>query len=170
MLPLLLRGIVFPSSSVVYRRSGLEKYNWNENSILEDYELYLKLCSLGEFALDRNILSAWRQHGRNVSGDFPLMLKEWIAAQNRVADKLHISRAKLDEIQTELKFNAAVDYIRHGKKREAINLMRENLKGAQSVSQIAEIIFRLSVPRSIFEWNRKRKKRQAVEGHGKLEI
>jgi alpha-1,3-rhamnosyltransferase len=92
MLLLLLRGIVFPSSSVVYRRSALEKYSWNENSILEDYELYLKLCSVGEFALDQNILSAWRQHGSNVSGNFPLMLKEWIDAQNRVADMLNISQ------------------------------------------------------------------------------
>ena len=90
----LLRGEIFSSPSVVYRRKFLEKYGWNEESILEDYELYLKLCAEGEFAFDRQILCAWRQHGWNVSGNFPKMLAEWIAAQNRVADKLPFSRAE----------------------------------------------------------------------------
>ncbi|MDQ3748111.1 MAG: glycosyltransferase family 2 protein, partial [Acidobacteriota bacterium] len=80
MLPLLLRGMIFSSPSVVYRRTALAKHAWNENSILEDYELYLKLCADGEFALDSGILCAWRQHGWNVSRDFSAMLDEWLAA------------------------------------------------------------------------------------------
>lgn len=171
MLPLLLRGIVFPSSSVVYRRAMLEKYKWNEDSILEDYELYLNLRAAGcEFALDQGVLSAWRQHGWNVSGDYPLMLKEWIAAQNRVAERLSIAPEKLRKIQTGLKFNAAVDYMRHGKKREAVSLMRGNFGGAESFSQIARMILRLSIPRFAFEWNRERKRKTAIERYGKLEI
>ncbi|MGI8494132.1 MAG: glycosyltransferase family A protein [Pyrinomonadaceae bacterium] len=171
MLPLFLRGIVFPSSSVVYRRALMEKYKWNEDSILEDYELYLNLCADAcEFAFDQSILSAWRQHGWNVSGDYPLMLEEWIAAQNRIAEKLNIAPEKLKKNQTELKFNAVADYIRHGRKSEAFSLLRENLRGAKSVSQIAEMILRLSIPRQVFAWNRNRKKKSAVEHYGKLEI
>lgn len=170
MLPLLLQGIVFPSSSVVYRRSMLKGYSWNEDSILEDYELYLRLSAAGEFAFDQSILSAWRQHGSNVSGDFPLMLKEWIAAQDRVAADLNISREKLNKIQTRLKFRSAIDFVRHGRKREAASLMSENLRGAESLLQIAKMLFRLSIPRLIFKWNQNRKKQKATEKYGKIEI
>jgi alpha-1,3-rhamnosyltransferase len=171
MLPILLRGIVFSSPSVVYRRSALEKHFWNENSILEDYELYLKLSADGEFALDsEEVLCAWRQHGWNVSRDVSAMLEEWLAAQNRTADKLKISAAELERIQSELKFNAALDFIRHGEKRVAVRLMRENLSGAKSPAQIAKILFRLSVPRRLFQWNRRRKKQRAIKKYGTLTV
>lgn len=170
MLPFLLRGIVFSSPSVVYRRAALAKHCWNENSILEDYELYLKLSADGDFAFDKNVLCAWRQHGWNVSGDFPQMLAECIAAQNRVADYLKISRRELDKIQTELKFNSVFKYIRHGKKSEAFNLMRENFRGAKSAAQIGKIVFRLVVPQSLFQWNRRRKQNRAVKNYGKLNL
>ena len=171
LLPQLLRGIVPPSPSVVYRRKQLEKYGWNENSILEDYELYLKIAGAGgEFAFDKNILCAWRQHASNVSRDFPLMLAEWLAAQNRVAADLKISRAELDKLQTELKFNAVFDYIRHGKKRAAFKLGRENFRGAKSAAQIGEILLRFAVPQRLFQWNRRRKRRNTISNYGKLKL
>ncbi|MGI8556100.1 MAG: glycosyltransferase family 2 protein [Pyrinomonadaceae bacterium] len=170
MLPQLLRGIIPASPSVVYRRAALEKNGWNENAILEDYELYLKLSAAGEFAFDKNILCAWRQHSRNVSADFPLMLSEWIAAQNRTADYLKISRGELDKIQTELKFNSVFDYLRHGKKRAAFALMRENLRGAKSAVQIAKIFLRFIVPQKLFQWNRRRKRNRAIKNYAKLKL
>lgn len=170
MLLLLLRGIIFPSPGVVYRRAALEKHQWNENSVLEDYELYLKLSADGEFAFDPRVLCGWRQHGSNVSGDFPLMLDEWIAAQNRVAGKLKISRGELDKIQTELKFDAVLSLIRHDERARAARLFWENLSGAHSVSQIAKTLFRLSVPPAFFRWNRRRKKSASIKNYGKLEI
>ena len=171
MLPLLLRGIIFSSPSVVYRRAALEKHFWNEDSTLEDYELYLKLSADGEFALDsEEVLCAWRQHGWNVSRDVSAMLDEWLAAQNRTADKLKISGTELERIQADLKFNAALDFIRHGEKRAAIRLIRENLRGAKSPAQIAKILFRLSVPRRLFQWNRQKKKQRTIEKFGKLNI
>jgi alpha-1,3-rhamnosyltransferase len=168
MLPHLLRGQIFSSPSVVYRRSALEKYEWNENSVLEDYELYLKLCADGEFARDERIRCAWRQHGWNVSGDFPLMLSEWLAAQDRAAANLNLSRAELDKIQSELKFQSVADYVRHGHRREAMSLFFNNLRGARSPAQIGKMLFRLAVPQTLFQWNRKRKRRQAIEKYGKL--
>ena len=56
VLPYLLRGLIFSSPSVVYRRAALENYSWNEKSKLEDYELYLKLSGDGEFAETRQNL------------------------------------------------------------------------------------------------------------------
>jgi len=170
MLPGLLRGVIPLSPGVVYRRSALEGLKWNEDSILEDYELYLKLCAGGEFALDSSVLCAWRRHGGNVSGDFPLMLQEWIAAQNRTAGELKIGREELDRIQKELKFNTAFEYVRHGRKKEAFSLMQENLSGAGSSLRVIKLLLRLAVPESIFAWNRKRKRERSIARHGKLEI
>jgi alpha-1,3-rhamnosyltransferase len=170
MRPALLRGEIPLSPSVVYRRSALKWHKWNEDAVLEDYELYLKLCTEGEFALDSSVLCAWRQHGWNVSGDFPLMLQEWIAAQDRSAGELGVSREELDRIQAELKFGSAFDHIRHGRKREAVKLMSENLGGARSAAQVAKLLLRLSVPKKIFAWNRKRKRDRFVKKYGKLEI
>lgn len=171
LLPHLLRGEIFSSPSVVYRSAALKTFAWNENSILEDYELYLKLSTLGEFALDdRDVLCAWRQHGWNVSGDFTKMLDEWTAAQNRVAGALKISGEELERIQTEMRFDNVSGVIRQGEKRKAFRLMRENISGAKSAFQIAKTAFRLAVPRPLFEWNRRRKRRRAMAKYGRLEI
>jgi hypothetical protein len=97
------------------------------------------------------------------------MHREWIAAQDRQAAKLPMTRAELDALQKELKFNAAFDYVRHGRKKEAFRLMRENLPAA-SPAQTAKLGLRLAIPRGIFAWNRERKKAAAVKRYGKLEI
>ncbi len=169
-LPFLLRGLIFSSPSVVYRRDALEKYSWNEAAKLEDYEMYLKLAGDGEFARLDKVLCAWRQHDWNTSDDFPAMFEEWIAAQNRTAGKLNISRDKLDKIQTELRFNAVFDFIRNGYRREALPLMIKNYRGAKSTRQAAKMLFRLAVPPPLFRWNRKRKRQKAIEKYGKLKI
>lgn len=170
MLPHLLRGMIFSSPSVVYRRDALKKHAWNEDSILEDYELYLKLSAGGgEFALDdKGVLCAWRQHGWNVSGDCGAMLAEWLAAQTRVAERLKLSPAELAQIQAELKFNAALDFVRRSEKRAAVRLIRENLSGAKSAAAVAKTLFRLSVPNRLFQWNRRRKRANAIKKYGKL--
>lgn len=170
MLPMLLNGIVPLSPGVVYRRESLEKYGWNENSILEDYELYLKLTAEGEFALDTNVLCAWRQHNYNVSKDFTLMLEEWLTAQNRVAKQLNISSSELNEIQEKLKFNSGVDLIRAGKKLEAIRLIWENRNGAKSLSKAAGILLRLATPQFVFQRIRKQKMAQNIKNFGKVNI
>jgi alpha-1,3-rhamnosyltransferase len=170
MLPLLLHGTIFSSPSVVYRRSALEKHKWNENARREDYELYLKLAADGDFARNEEVLCAWRLHGSNASDNTPLMLEEWIQAQNRVADRLSMKREELEKIQKELKFDAVSNYVRYGYRREAINLFRENIAGAKSILQIGKMLFRLAVPQTLFQWNRKRKRRKAFKKYGKLEI
>lgn len=170
LLPVLLRGDIFLSPGVLYRRNALEKHRWNEDSVLEDYELYLKLTADGEFARNEKVLCAWRQHGWNTSGDFPLMLKEWIAAQDRVAERLQISRADLDNVQRELRFNAVFDHIRRGERRAAAALFRENIAGARSFGQVVKMLARFAVPRKLFRWNRERKRHAATQKYGKLSI
>jgi Glycosyltransferases, probably involved in cell wall biogenesis len=164
----LLNGEIFSSPTVVYRSEFLKKHRWNEESILEDYELYLKLAAEGEFAFDPRVLSAWRQHGWNVSGDFPKMLAEWLAAQNRVAERLPFSRAELDEIQTHLRFKSVADFVRYGYRREALRLFRENLRGARSSAQIGKMLVRLLAPPPLFQWNRRRKRENKIRRYGNL--
>lgn len=167
-LPFLLRGQVFSSPGVVYRRSSLERHHWNEDSILEDYELYLRLSAEGEFARNPRILCGWRQHGHNVSRDFPKMMREWIAAQDRVAETLPVSRKELDRIQAELRFDSVAGFVRAGYRAEARKLFIENLRGARSLSQVGGMIARLAVPKRLFEANRRRKERQSIDRNGKF--
>jgi alpha-1,3-rhamnosyltransferase len=168
VLPCLLRGEIFASPGVVYRRSALEKYGWNENAVLEDYELYLNLCSEGEFAQNIELLCAWRRHGGNTSDDFPLMLKEHLAAQERLAERLGIDRSDLVQIQQRLKFKCVSDYIRSGYRDEAVPLFWENLNGRRSLFHAARVLTQLAVPPSLFRWNRERKLRNAIAKYGKL--
>ena len=165
----LLRGEIFSSPTVVYRRSKLPEKPWNENARLEDYELYLKLAVEGELAFNPQILSAWRLHGANTSDNTPAMFAELIAAQNRLAGRLNLTRTALERIQKEAAFEAAFNFVRHGKRRAAVELFRQNLGGAKSGKQIAKLLVRLLIPQTFFQRNRERKRRLTIEKYGKLE-
>lgn len=168
-LEMLLEGVVFSSPGVVYRRAALEGERWNERSRLEDYEMYLKLSRKGEFARNTNVLCAWRQHGVNASGDLPRMFPELIAAQDRVAPSLGIAREELDRKQARMKFAAAENFIRHGFRRDAARLFIGNLAGARSPKHLLRTAFRLAVPQSLFQWNRRRKHEAAAARFGTLD-
>lgn len=167
--PTLLRGVVFSSPGVVYRRSALKHRRWNEDAKLEDYEMYLRLSAEGEFARNEKILCAWRQHGVNASSDLPRMFPEMLAAQDRVAPQLGVSRDELDKLQRRMKFDAADNFIRHGYRREAAELFLDNLGAAPSFTKILDTAFRLAIPASLFRWNRRRKREAAVAKYPKLE-
>lgn len=164
----LLSGIMFSSPGVVYRRSLLDGIRWNEKSRLEDYEMYLKLTTVGEFARNEKILCAWRQHGVNASGDLPTMYSEMIAAQSRLAPELGLTAEELARTQTRLKFNVTENLVRHGFRRQAARWFVENLSGAASLSQAAKIAFRLAIPQSLFQWNRRRKRESAAQQFGSI--
>jgi alpha-1,3-rhamnosyltransferase len=158
------------SPAVVYRRRALERQGWNEEAKLEDYDLYLRLSGDGEFAFDPRELCAWRRHGYNASHDVDFMLNECLKAQRRVADGLNIDSDELDRAQSELKWRYARDYIKAGKKREALGLILQNLKSAPSFASIAGTMLGLFVPQSLIEWRGKRMQQRGIERHGTLPI
>ncbi len=162
-----IRGVT-ASASVLYRRATLEKYLWNEASILEDYELYLRLSAAGEFALDENILSAWRIHADNTSADFPLMMNEWLAAQHRVAPEINLSEAEIERVQTKIKFFGVAGFIRHGRKKEAFKLFWENLGGASSNVEMGKMVFRFLAPTGLLRWRKSLIQRRTIEKYGTL--
>jgi alpha-1,3-rhamnosyltransferase len=169
LLPLLMQGVVFSSPGVLYRRSALENQEWNEASRLEDYEMYLRLSVDGEFARNPKVLCAWRQHGDNASSRLPTMFGEMMVAQSAVASDLGIVPEELARIQRRAKFDAAENFVRHGFRHEASRLFVENITGASSPWHIAKTAFRLLVPQALFQWNRRRKRRIAVERFGGLD-
>ena len=164
---MLLRPTIPASASVLYRRDVLESYGWNESSILEDYELYLRLSKAGEFALDQNILSAWRIHGSNTSADFPKMVDEWLDAQRRLADEIGLDDAELARVQSRVKFNCISSFIRYGHKAQAARMLWENSSNA-SPSTVGDLVFRLMVPGPLMRWRRNVVKRRMMAVYGTL--
>jgi alpha-1,3-rhamnosyltransferase len=165
--PLLLEGTIFSSPGVLYRLSALRRHRWNEDSRLEDYEMYLKLSYDGEFARNEKILCAWRQHGENASDDLPMILDEMIKAQNRT-QPIWMSNQKRDHIQRRLKFKAAENFVRHGFRSQATQLFFKNLLGASSYREIVRTAARLAIPQALFQRNRERKKKIAMNRYGTL--
>src|SRR4051812_34297210 len=155
------------SPTVLHRRSALEQFGWNEQATLEDYELYLKLSSLGDFAFDSQVLSAWRQHGHNASRDFVWMIEARLAAQRAVADRLGISDQELARYQRLLKFNGAEDLLRLGDKKNSLNYLRAGWSSAPIAAR-ARILTRLLLPNALMNWRRRRKQKDAERRYGSL--
>ncbi len=121
--PLLDRSTAPISSTVCYRRAALEKHSWNEQSRLEDLELYLFLSYDGRFAFDPAVRSTWRMHDSNASRDFEWMLAEALAAQRRVAKSLGLPTAKLRDVEAKTSMEYALLFARRGASAKALDLL-----------------------------------------------
>ncbi len=154
-LPMLLRFRGVPiCSSVVYRRSALDRRPWNEQSKLEDYELYLQLAHDGEFAFDPRALSAWRMHGYNTSSDLTVMLDEVLASQTRVAKMAGWDADELAVIHKHTRFVFAELLTDRGHRATAAKLFVSNIRG-EPLKKIARLGARLLVPPAALQWRRK---------------
>jgi alpha-1,3-rhamnosyltransferase len=167
---MLLHTIAPMSPTVLYRRAALEKESWNEEAKLEDYDLYLRLSTIGEFAFDPQVLSAWRLHAKNTSRDQMFMLNEQLAAQGAVAATLGLNDQELAKLQTRTRFSRAEDFIRLGDKRTAMRLMSANLGGAQSPRSLARMLVRLGLPVSLVRKRKAAQQRRAGELFGSIEL
>ncbi len=167
---MLLTTLAPLSPTVVYRRAALPAQPWNEQARLEDYELYLRLSAVGEFAFDPRILSAWRQHDYNTSGNLQLMLDERLAAQRRTADALGLSASQLRHWQTRARFRSAQEFMRQGRKLTALKLFLTSWRGAAATGEVARFAAGLAVPHTLLR-RRKRKLRQlAAARYGRLPV
>lgn len=150
------------SSTVVYRRNSLDDVRWNEAARLEDYEMYLKMMTKGEFAFEPRILSAWRQHATNTSSNRLMMLGELLAAHERNRETLGSDHSELEKTQQRIKFQYARMELQHGNKSGAIKLASESWRGASSPGQLMKFYLRMLIPMRIVEM-RRRARRQRVE-------
>jgi alpha-1,3-rhamnosyltransferase len=168
--PMLYLGTAPMSPTVFYRRNALEKRSWNEDSKLEDYELYLQLAEDGEFAFDPSVLGAWRRHELNTSRDLDFMLKECIAAQDRVAQRLDWSGEKLQEINSRTRFFFSEEYDRAGNKTKARSLLSANLRGAPSLRVLLRAIIRNVIPEFILDRRKAAGRSKRNQQYGTVQI
>ncbi|HVF43585.1 MAG TPA: glycosyltransferase [Pyrinomonadaceae bacterium] len=158
------------SPTVVHRRAAVERHGWNERARLEDYELYLRLSADGEFAFDPRVLSAWRKHGSNTSGDFEWMIEARLGAQRNAAAHLGLSAEELGRYRRGLNFAGAQDLLRLGDKRAALRFLRVGLAGAPDARSLARVALRLVAPYSLFKRRARRRQAAAASRYGKLQI
>ena len=166
---MLLTTLAPLSPTVVYRRSALDD-GWNENSRLEDYEMYLRLSTKGRFAFDSRVLSAWRTHGANASLNVEMMLAEQLAAQSRVSTKLGMTTEELKRYQALARFRAAQQFVRRGEKVNALRLTLKNLRGIGSVNEAAKMLISLVLPASVVAGHREHRAKAAADRYGQLQI
>ena len=166
---MLLHHVVPFSPSVLYRREALERQGWNENSGLEDYDLYLRLCGDGEFAFDDDVLCAWRSHRDNKSRNLDFMLTQCLQAQHRAMADLNIPKEELARAHSELKWRYAGDFIRAGQKLKALRLISTNLKGASSYRSVARMIVALALPNPMLRWRRQIAEHRATRSYGSIQ-
>lgn len=167
---MLLQTTAPMSPTVLYRRSALAQERWNEESRLEDYDLYLRLSAAGEFAFDPRILSAWRRHDSNVSWDQMLMLEEQLRAQREAALRFGFTDKQIEELQLTTSFNRAEDFLRVGQKAQALSLMRQNLRGANSSGTTARMLLRLLIPNSFMRGRARVRQRNAHKRYGTIDV
>jgi alpha-1,3-rhamnosyltransferase len=166
---MLLQTTAPMSPTVLYRRKALEHERWNEESRLEDYDLYLRLSAAGEFAFDPRILSAWRRHGSNVSWNQSLMLEEQLQAQRQSALRFGLTDEQIQALQRATRFNRSEDFLRVGRKSAALGLMLHNWRGASSPRTTARMLLRLLLPTSIMRRHARARQRKAFERFGKID-
>ncbi|MGQ0540436.1 MAG: glycosyltransferase family A protein [Blastocatellia bacterium] len=146
---MLLSGLSPISSTVVYRRSNLDNILWNPDSRLEDYEMYVRLVSIGEFAFDPKTLSAWRHHGYNTSNDMEMMLDEVIDVQKRYFNVLGVSQAELLNVHARTKFRYGRIMLQKGNKKEAFRLLWDNWYQGGSMLETGKTVVQLLLPASL---------------------
>lgn len=166
---MLLRTIAPMSPTVLYVRSAVEQFGWNEKSKLEDYELYLKLSSVGEFAFDAKVLSAWRLHDTNTSWNQQLMLDEHLKALDELSPQLGLNLEELAQLKRQISFRRAEDFLRVGDKKTASKLIIQNFDPT-SPAVLARLAARMLLPRKVVETRRQKRQDQNRKRFGKLEI
>lgn len=158
------------SPTVLYRRAALARQLWNEETGLEDYELYLHLSASGEFAFDPQILSAWRQHGYNTSRDLELMRRERLAAQRRASISLGLGARELAQFQALAGFRSAQEFMRRGEKMKAVKLTLQNLDGVPGLREVSKMFIGLLTPHRVLSSRRRRRHERAGQRYGSLPL
>jgi glycosyltransferase involved in cell wall biosynthesis len=167
---MLLTTIGPMSPTVLYRRSALDNNRWDESSRLEDYDLYLRLSDEGDFAFDSRVLSAWRRHESNVSWDQTMMLDEQLNAQREAARRFGLTESEIEKLQTQTRFARAEDFLRLGQKTPALHLIKDNWRGANSLSATARMFLRFAIPTSFMRGRMRERQRRAHARYGTLYI
>ena len=120
------------------------------------------------FAFDPRVLSAWRRHGSNTSGDFAWMIEARLEAQRNAATHLNLTADELGRYQRALNFAGAEDLLRLGQKRAALRFLRRGLAGAPDARALARVALRLLTPYTLFKLRARRRQTRAAKRYGEM--
>jgi alpha-1,3-rhamnosyltransferase len=124
------------STSIVYRKNLLTKHRWNSDIKLEDYDMYLRLSTVGEFVYTPEVLSAWRLHGHNTSANSKMIIDEMIQAIYRNAELLHLSANEIKAAVRHKNASTINHLLENGKRLAAARTLLANIAGFPSRTQI----------------------------------
>lgn len=124
--------------TVTFRRSAVEQFYWNENSHLEDYEMYLLLASIGDICYSEGSMGYWREHAGQVSNRLEDNLAEVIDTQRRVASRLNISSASLRRSEASARYVYGEYFLRQGDWVRGVSLTAGNIRTTPSASAFLE--------------------------------
>jgi alpha-1,3-rhamnosyltransferase len=132
--------------TVTYRRDAVERFGWNETSRTEDYEMYMLLASIGDFADVGRALGSWRLHQGNTSRDLESMLETSLTVQRRVAERIGLSDGALRRYRKCVRYSYGEYFLRTGAWRRGMSLTAHNLAGApRSPSAVLERLARVVI-------------------------
>ena len=131
--------------TVTFRRAAVERFYWNENSHIEDYEMYLRLASMGEICYSPRSIGYWREHPGQVSNRLQDNLAEVIDTQRRVAKQLKVSPTALRRWESSARYVYGEYFLRQGDWRTGVRLTAGNITAVPSASALAERVARIGL-------------------------
>ncbi len=152
--------------TVLYRKAALEIQKWNPEVFVEDYELFLRLCTLGEFAFDPEKLSGYRIHSTNISRQTESIVKGKIQAFQLNAKILGLSSQELLEVVAKVNWGSA-DFLLNSKQRfKAIKLTLQNSHAKIPITKKLQQYLKLLLPNKIIQAKHKiiKRKSNAING------
>ncbi|MBA4184197.1 MAG: glycosyltransferase family 2 protein [Acidobacteria bacterium] len=152
--------------TVLYRKAALEIQKWNPEVFVEDYELFLRLCTLGEFAFDPEKLSGYRIHSTNISRQTESIVKGKIQAFQLNAKILGLSSQELLEVVAKVNWGSS-DFLLNSKQRfKAIKLTLQNSHAKIPITKKLQQYLKLLLPNKIIQAKHKiiKRKSNAING------
>jgi glycosyltransferase involved in cell wall biosynthesis len=132
---LLFQGSRFATSSVVARKSLLEKVNGfserSDFSGVEDYDLWLRLSKLGKFHFIDSVLGDYTIHESNFSADVKKRVEHWTNVLEEHFKELPLDKrlnGKIKSSKAEVKFSAGWNNLKMGNFSEARKWFYSGLK------------------------------------------
>ena len=98
------------------------------------------------------------------------MLEEQLQAQRQAALRMGFTDKQIAALQRATKFRRAEDFLRVGKKSEAVSLMMNNWRGIKYYWLPRLMLLRLMLPNSIMRWRARVRQRKAHERYGSIEV
>ncbi len=147
----------YPPSSptVVYRKSALNIHKWNPKSFVEDYEISLRLSTLGDFAFESTILSAKRVHKNNMSNNTLALQQGVSAAMESNAELLRITKDEQKLIRDNIRWSSIEPFLLSGNRVQAFKQAMLCINSNHSLSDKTKMFLKLFLPYSFIKFRRK---------------